>query len=104
MEWRRWTRKPSVPWPRSSALTTPHDAVRLANESSYGLGASIWTRDADRAQSLAGEIEAGAVFINGIVKSDARLPFGGVKNSGWGRELSQFGIHEFVNIKTIWVK
>lgn len=80
------------------------DAVRLANESSYGLGASIWTKDTDRAQSLAGEIEAGAVFINGIVKSDARLPFGGVKNSGWGRELSQFGIHEFVNIKSIWVK
>ncbi|MGD0463014.1 MAG: NAD-dependent succinate-semialdehyde dehydrogenase [Tepidisphaeraceae bacterium] len=82
----------------------PDDAVRLANQSRYGLGASIWTKDADRAQSLAGEIEAGCVFINGIVKSDPRLPFGGIKNSGWGRELSQFGIHEFVNIKTIWIK
>jgi succinate-semialdehyde dehydrogenase/glutarate-semialdehyde dehydrogenase len=80
------------------------DAVRLCNVSRYGLGASIWTRDLDHAQSLAGKIESGAVFINGIVKSDARLPFGGVKNSGWGRELSQFGIHEFVNIKTVWVK
>jgi succinate-semialdehyde dehydrogenase/glutarate-semialdehyde dehydrogenase len=82
----------------------PGEAVRVANQSRYGLGASIWTRDADRAQRLAGEIEAGCVFINGIVKSDPRLPFGGIKNSGWGRELSQFGIHEFVNIKTIWVK
>jgi succinate-semialdehyde dehydrogenase/glutarate-semialdehyde dehydrogenase len=80
------------------------DAVRLANCSRYGLGASIWTRDIDRAQILAGDMESGAVFVNGIVKSDARLPFGGVKNSGWGRELSQFGIYEFVNIKTIWVK
>jgi succinate-semialdehyde dehydrogenase/glutarate-semialdehyde dehydrogenase len=80
------------------------EAVRLANCSRYGLGASIWTRDTDRAQILAAEIESGAVFINGIVKSDQRLPFGGVKNSGWGRELSQFGIYEFVNIKTIWVK
>jgi succinate-semialdehyde dehydrogenase/glutarate-semialdehyde dehydrogenase len=80
------------------------EAVRLANASRYGLGASIWTGDIDRAEILAGEIESGAVFINGIVKSDWRLPFGGVKNSGWGRELSQFGIYEFVNIKTIWVK
>ncbi|MGD0541995.1 MAG: NAD-dependent succinate-semialdehyde dehydrogenase [Tepidisphaeraceae bacterium] len=82
----------------------PENAVRLANQSRYGLGASIWTRDADRAQLLAGEIESGCVFINGIVKSDPRLPFGGIKNSGWGRELSQFGIYEFVNIKTIWIK
>jgi succinate-semialdehyde dehydrogenase/glutarate-semialdehyde dehydrogenase len=80
------------------------DAVRLANLSRYGLGCSLWTGDVKRAQSLAAEIEAGGVFINGIVKSDARLPFGGVKNSGWGRELSHFGIEEFVNIKTVWVK
>ena len=80
------------------------DAVRLANLSRYGLGASIWTRDTDHAQTLAARIESGCVFINGIVKSDSRLPFGGIKNSGWGRELSRFGILEFTNIKTVWVK
>jgi succinate-semialdehyde dehydrogenase/glutarate-semialdehyde dehydrogenase len=80
------------------------DCVRLANLSLYGLGASIWTKDPARAEVLAQKIESGAVFINGIVKSDPRLPFGGVKNSGWGRELSEFGIHEFVNVKTVWIK
>jgi succinate-semialdehyde dehydrogenase/glutarate-semialdehyde dehydrogenase len=80
------------------------EAVDLANASRYGLGASIWSNNLQKAQSLAGRIESGSVFINGIVKSDARLPFGGVKNSGWGRELGSFGIHEFVNIKTVWVK
>ena len=78
-------------------------AVSLANRSRYGLGASIWTGDLELAQSLAAEIEAGMVFINGIVKSDPRLPFGGVKRSGYGRELADVGIHEFVNIKTVWV-
>jgi succinate-semialdehyde dehydrogenase / glutarate-semialdehyde dehydrogenase len=80
------------------------DAVRLANLSQYGLGASIWTRDPDRAQGLAARIESGCVFVNGIVKSDSRLPFGGIKNSGWGRELSRFGILEFTNVKTVWMK
>jgi succinate-semialdehyde dehydrogenase/glutarate-semialdehyde dehydrogenase len=80
------------------------DAVELANRSRYGLGASIWTSDLEKAQSMAKEIESGSVFINGIVKSDPRLPFGGVKSSGWGRELSEQGIHEFVNIKTVWMK
>jgi succinate-semialdehyde dehydrogenase / glutarate-semialdehyde dehydrogenase len=79
------------------------EAVGLANQSKYGLGASIWTKDLDRAQAMAGELEAGCVFVNGAVKSDARLPFGGIKNSGWGRELSEFGIREFVNVKTVWV-
>jgi succinate-semialdehyde dehydrogenase/glutarate-semialdehyde dehydrogenase len=82
----------------------PDDAVRLANESQYGLGASIWTNDIERAEELAGRIEAGCVFVNGIVKSDARLPFGGIKQSGYGRELSVAGIREFVNVKTVWVK
>jgi succinate-semialdehyde dehydrogenase/glutarate-semialdehyde dehydrogenase len=80
------------------------EAVELANRSRYGLGASVWTSDPARAEALAAEIEAGSVFVNGIVKSDPRLPFGGIKSSGYGRELSDVGIREFVNIKTVWVK
>jgi succinate-semialdehyde dehydrogenase/glutarate-semialdehyde dehydrogenase len=79
-------------------------AVELANRSRYGLAASIWTGDPARGQELAGAIDAGVVFVNEIVKSDPRLPFGGIKHSGYGRELSHFGVHEFTNIKTVWVK
>src|SRR5215467_10373278 len=79
------------------------DAVRLANDSQFGLGAALWTRDGARAERLAAEIEAGAVFVNGLVKSDPRLPFGGIKKSGYGRELSEYGIREFVNIKSVWM-
>lgn len=78
-------------------------AVDLANQSSYGLGASLWTRDRDLAETLATRIDAGCVFINEFTKSDPTVPFGGVKNSGFGRELGEFGIHEFVNIKTVWI-
>jgi succinate-semialdehyde dehydrogenase/glutarate-semialdehyde dehydrogenase len=78
-------------------------ALQLANESRFGLGANLWTRDIALAEELAGRIEAGNVFINGMVASDPRLPFGGVKKSGYGRELSSFGIHEFVNIQTVWI-
>ncbi|MDQ2772678.1 MAG: NAD-dependent succinate-semialdehyde dehydrogenase [Bacteroidota bacterium] len=79
------------------------DAVRLANDSRFGLGAAVWTRDVALGEALARRIESGAVFVNGLVKSMPELPFGGVKKSGYGRELSYLGIREFVNQKSIWV-
>jgi succinate-semialdehyde dehydrogenase/glutarate-semialdehyde dehydrogenase len=78
------------------------EAQRIANDSPFGLGAAIWTQDIDRAHQLARHIQAGAVFINGMVASDPRLPFGGTKDSGYGRELGMLGMHEFTNIKTVW--
>jgi succinate-semialdehyde dehydrogenase/glutarate-semialdehyde dehydrogenase len=79
------------------------EAVRVANDSSYGLGASIWTRDTSLGERLARGIESGSVFVNGMVASDPRLPFGGIKRSGYGRELSAFGAREFTNVQTIWI-
>lgn len=79
------------------------EAVAMANDSEYGLGAALWTGDLVRARRLASRIEAGAVFINGMTASDPRYPFGGIKRSGYGRELGVYGIREFVNIKTVWI-
>ena len=78
------------------------EAIAVANDSPFGLGASLWTRDLDRARQLVRRIDAGAVFVNGMVASDPRLPFGGTKQSGYGRELGHLGLHEFMNIKTVW--
>lgn len=80
------------------------EAIARANDIPFGLGASGWSQDPAEQEQMMAELEAGAVFINGLVKSDPRLPFGGIKRSGYGRELGRQGIHEFVNIKTVWVK
>jgi succinate-semialdehyde dehydrogenase/glutarate-semialdehyde dehydrogenase len=80
------------------------DALRIANDTPFGLGASVWTGDVAKGEAFAARVEAGASFVNGMVKSDPRLPFGGVKISGFGRELSHHGIKEFVNIQTVWIR
>jgi len=81
-----------------------HDAVRIANDSIFGLGASVFTKDVARGERLARDLEAGCTFVNGLVASDPRLPFGGIKESGYGRELGSYGIKEFVNTKTVYIK
>ncbi len=89
--------------PLAAVITVNNEAeaIALANQTRYGLGATVWTQDLERAVRIARELESGSVLINALMRSDVRLPFGGVKKSGYGRELSEFGIKEFVNIKTI---
>jgi succinate-semialdehyde dehydrogenase/glutarate-semialdehyde dehydrogenase len=91
--------------PVASVITAKDasDAINIANASRFGLGASLWTKDIDKAKHLAREIETGAVFINAMVASHPRVPFGGIKDSGYGRELSYLGIREFMNAKSIWI-
>jgi len=84
-------------------FTDEADAIRIANGTEFGLGAAVWTADEDRARRMEVAVEAGAVFINDMVRSDAHISFGGIKASGYGRELGQVGIHEFTNAKTVWI-
>lgn len=87
------------------SVNTTEDAIKAANNSDYGLGSNLFTANVEKAKTkIAPKIESGAVFINGPMKSDPRLPFGGIKKSGYGRELSHYGIKEFVNVKTVWIK
>jgi succinate-semialdehyde dehydrogenase/glutarate-semialdehyde dehydrogenase len=92
--------------PVASVITVQDEAeaIQMANDNRYGLGASVWTGDVSRGEYVARQIESGSVFVNSLMRSDSRLPFGGIKKSGYGRELSTAGIREFVNVKTIFVE
>jgi succinate-semialdehyde dehydrogenase/glutarate-semialdehyde dehydrogenase len=85
-------------------VNSTEEAIEVANDSDFGLGGSVWTKDLARGEAVARKIHTGAMFVNENTKSDPRLPFGGIRKSGYGRELSEYGIKEFVNIKTIWVR
>ena len=98
--WREETFGPVAPVMR---VTDVDEAIVMASDSVFGLGASLWTAELTRARQLVARIQAGSVFVNGMVASDPRLPFGGIKRSGYGRELGEFGIYEFANIKTVWI-
>ena len=100
---RAWSEELFGPVASVIRVADEEEALAVANSSPYGLGGSVWTRDIKRGEAFARRLQSGSAFVNGLVKSDSRLPFGGVKKSGHGRELSVHGIHEFVNVKTIWM-
>jgi succinate-semialdehyde dehydrogenase/glutarate-semialdehyde dehydrogenase len=102
-ESRAWSEEVFGPAAAIVVVPDADSAVARANESRFGLSNNLWTRDLERARRLARDLESGGVFINGMTASDPRLPFGGVKKSGYGRELSAFGLHEFVNVQTVWI-
>jgi succinate-semialdehyde dehydrogenase/glutarate-semialdehyde dehydrogenase len=101
---RAWTEELFGPVASVIRVRDEEQALKVANGSPYGLGGSVWTRDLKRGEAFARRLQSGSTFVNGLVKSDPRLPFGGVKNSGHGRELARHGIHEFTNVKTVWIR
>ena len=86
------------------SFETDQQAIQIANDSEFGLASNIWTKDIEYGITLAEQINCGACFINSLIRSDARLPFGGHKNSGYGRELGKQGLEELTNIKTMWIE
>jgi succinate-semialdehyde dehydrogenase / glutarate-semialdehyde dehydrogenase len=100
---RAWTEEVFGPVALVTMVGDEAEAIAIANASHYGLGGSVWTKDRERGERVARQLECGAAFVNAMVKSDPRVPFGGVKDSGYGRELSRHGIREFTNVKTVWI-
>jgi succinate-semialdehyde dehydrogenase/glutarate-semialdehyde dehydrogenase len=100
---RMWSEEVFGPVAGLYRVSSYDEAVRIANGTSFGLGANAWTSEPAEREAFVTDLDAGAVFINGMVTSHPALPFGGVKNSGYGRELSAHGIREFCNIKTVWI-
>lgn len=98
-----WDDETFGPAAAMTVVRNDDEAVAVANANPYGLGAAVWTEDVDRGERLAARLEAGSVFVNDLVRSDARLPVGGVKDSGWGRELGREGMRQLTNTKTVWV-
>jgi succinate-semialdehyde dehydrogenase/glutarate-semialdehyde dehydrogenase len=103
-EMRAWREELFGPVASIIRVSGDDEALRIANDSPFGLGGSVWTGDTDRGEHLARRLQSGSAFVNAMVRSDPGLPFGGIKQSGYGRELAGFGIREFVNVKTVWIR